>query len=229
MAARLSNSLTELSDRVATVHAEFVAASAVAFHSALVAGALLVDAKTACKHGEWLPFLKRTGVAERQAQRFMTLSRAGFNSDIVSDLGGIGAALKMASDARMPTVHEQLIVFASWQDHEFLEGRPPPGGSVVVHRDLERPDFLYVDGYDVADDGSYAAVVTSRKPMLPTPVEAGGIRVSVIWLTIHNILGKQLGRAEAWVAPRKDAAYPLKDWGCWIREFDEYRAKAAVA
>lgn len=216
MSELLSNSLTELSDRIAAANTEMVASNLTAAHAALVTGALLVEAKDACRHGEWLPLLKRSGVAERQAQRLMALARPGFTSDIVSDLGGIAAALKMASAARMPTLDEQLIVFASWEDHEFVDGHPPPGGVALVHRDPEHPQFLFVDGYDLSDDGSYGASVTSRRPMLEDHVAAGEIRVSMVWLSIHAILGKQLSRSEAFVSPRHG-------WSAWIGEFNQRR------
>ena len=54
---------------------------------ALDGGAMLIEAKALCERGEWLPFLKSAGVAERTAQRWMKLHRAGFESAIVADLG----------------------------------------------------------------------------------------------------------------------------------------------
>jgi hypothetical protein len=58
---------------------------------ALEAGRLLVAAKADCKHGEWLPFLKRAGVPERKAQRLMQIAESNLKSDTVTDLGISGA------------------------------------------------------------------------------------------------------------------------------------------
>ncbi|WP_456663097.1 hypothetical protein [Bradyrhizobium sp. LB13.1] len=60
---------------------------------ALEAGHLLVAAKGDCRHGEWLPFLKRACVPERKAQRLMQIAESNLESDTVTDLG-IGGALR---------------------------------------------------------------------------------------------------------------------------------------
>jgi hypothetical protein len=69
------------------------AAEKSAIDKAIEAGRLLCEAKATCCHGKWLPFLERSGVPERKAQRYMKLARSGLKSDTVSDLGGIKAAL----------------------------------------------------------------------------------------------------------------------------------------
>lgn len=40
-------------------------------------GAALLDAKASMKHGEWLPWLKSTGISERRAQQIMRAARKG--------------------------------------------------------------------------------------------------------------------------------------------------------
>jgi protein gp37 len=47
------------------------------------AGGVLLRAREACGHGQWLPWLKKTGVGERMAQRYIALAK----SDAASDLG----------------------------------------------------------------------------------------------------------------------------------------------
>ncbi|SEF11948.1 Protein of unknown function [Rhizobiales bacterium GAS191] len=101
---------------------------------ALETGHLLIEAKAECHHGEWLPFLKRAGLAERQAQRLMTLARSGLKSDTVSDLG-IRAALDMASKRKLPKADGVLIVsVGEWSGTPALpwprrwrDDRPPFG------------------------------------------------------------------------------------------------------
>ena len=68
-------------------------ASAEAIQAYLDCGAALVEAKAACGHGEWLPWLVAAGVPERTAQRMMKLSASGLKSDTVTDMGGIRATL----------------------------------------------------------------------------------------------------------------------------------------
>lgn len=85
-----------LADRAETVR-ELIAGSDAAHREcigkALEAGRLLVTAKSDCKHGEWLPFLKRACVPERKAQRLMQIAESNLESDTVTDLG-IGGALR---------------------------------------------------------------------------------------------------------------------------------------
>ncbi|WOH55373.1 DUF3102 domain-containing protein [Bradyrhizobium sp. BWC-3-1] len=85
-----------LADRAETVR-ELIAGSDAAhtqsIEKAMEAGRLLVAAKGDCKHGEWLPFLKRAGVPERKAQRLMQIAESNLKSDTVTDLG-IGGALR---------------------------------------------------------------------------------------------------------------------------------------
>lgn len=93
----LSNSLTDLADKVQQeVQAHNKASLAAAGH-VLTAGQMLCEAKESCRHGEWLPFLKRAGINERTAQRWMRLHRGHLKSDTVSLLGGVTPALRFLS------------------------------------------------------------------------------------------------------------------------------------
>ncbi len=91
---RLSNHLSALAEDVKMEAEAFAAAERASAEHALNAGRLLAEAKQACPHGGWLPFLKRAGVAERSAQRWMQLHRGGLKSDLVTDLGGVVPALQ---------------------------------------------------------------------------------------------------------------------------------------
>ena len=94
MTVLLSNRLCHLADEVraaeATIHRS-TEQSRVAF---LTAGALLVEAKDICRHGEWLTFLKRAGVSRQRAAEMMKVARAGLQMPELRTLGGIRAALK---------------------------------------------------------------------------------------------------------------------------------------
>lgn len=90
----LSNSLAALAEDVKTEAEALATAERSASEHALNAGRLLGEAKEACRHGEWLPFLERAGVHERSAQRWMKLHRSRLKNDMVSDLGGVVPALQ---------------------------------------------------------------------------------------------------------------------------------------
>jgi hypothetical protein len=90
----MSNRLPVLAAEIKAAHQEAGKAARLAAERAIAAGHALVEAKSLVQHGEWLPFLKQAGVPERTAQRYMALSRSGLKSDIVTDLGGISAALQ---------------------------------------------------------------------------------------------------------------------------------------
>ena len=103
------NRLTDLAERIRSADQKMVAASREAAELALEAGRLLIEAKAECRHGQWLPFLERAGMAERQAQRLVTLARSGLKTDTVSDLG-IRGALEMTAKRKLPKPGEVLIV-----------------------------------------------------------------------------------------------------------------------
>ena len=89
-----SNRLPVLPAQIREMHkavTQFERETAIA---ALGAGKALAEAKALCAHGEWLPWLKATGIHERTARRYMTLAASNLKSDNVSDLGGITPALR---------------------------------------------------------------------------------------------------------------------------------------
>jgi hypothetical protein len=94
---RASNRLSALAVEIERAHRRAKAASVEAASQYLEMGSLLIAAKAECNHGQWLPFLEMAGVAERQAQRLMRVARSGLKSDTVSDLGGVGEALRLLS------------------------------------------------------------------------------------------------------------------------------------
>lgn len=152
-----SNSLTVLADRIKDVIGASVAAEKTAIEKALEAGHLLDEARVACNHGDWLPFLHRAGMPERKAQRYMRLAKSGLKSDTVSDLGGIKAALKWAEGLRLPGPNELLLVSlngftsvserwaAVWHDgvgHKFASFNPESGWFDELTRPLISPAYV---------------------------------------------------------------------------------------
>lgn len=110
MTTILSNSLTVLAAEIRSAMNVSASAEKTAISAAIVAGRLLNDAKAGCLHGEWLPFLTRARVPERQAQRYMRLASSGLKPDTVSDLGGIKATLRWLEGLRLPEPDEYLLV-----------------------------------------------------------------------------------------------------------------------
>jgi hypothetical protein len=94
MSAPGDNRLPALAAEIRSAHEGVETAALAAAERALAAGTALIEAKGLVQHGEWLPFLAKTGIHERMAQRYMTLAASGLNSDTVSLLGGIGSALR---------------------------------------------------------------------------------------------------------------------------------------
>jgi hypothetical protein len=143
----LSNSLTVLADQVRTVLGESDAAEKTAIEKALEAGHLLHEAKASCHHGEWLPFLERSAVPERKAQRYMKLAKSGLKSDTVSDLGGIKAALKWAEGLCLPRPNELLLVslngFTSYSDPFGSVCKAADGNGYEI--DIIGPEVAWID------------------------------------------------------------------------------------
>jgi hypothetical protein len=83
-----------LAAEIRSAHEGVELAARTAAEGAIAAGKALIEAKALLPHGAWLRFLADAGVQERTAQRYMALAASELNSDTVTDLGGIGAALR---------------------------------------------------------------------------------------------------------------------------------------
>jgi len=115
-----SNSLSAAAEQVRVLVLEAESLERESIEASLEAGRLLAIAKSECRHGEWLPFLSRTGVTERKAQRMMQIARSGLKSDTVSYLGGVKATLEFLSRRRLPKRDEALSVTVnSYEDNPF--------------------------------------------------------------------------------------------------------------
>lgn len=127
----MRNSLIDLAARAGEAWRKAREAQKTAAEKALEAGHLLAEAKMEVAHGEWLPFLKRATIPERQAQRLMLLHRSCMKADTVSDLG-IRGALEFLARAKAPAPDELLIAKAHggmayaivWDDPAHAEFSP---------------------------------------------------------------------------------------------------------
>jgi hypothetical protein len=105
MTALAKPDLADLAERIREAYGRAKADAVSAAEYCLETGRVLIEAKAACGHGAWLPFLESTGLHERQARRLMQLARSGLKSDTVSDLG-IRGALEFLAEPRPRTVPE---------------------------------------------------------------------------------------------------------------------------
>ncbi|XYD10167.1 DUF3102 domain-containing protein [Methylobacterium sp. NMS12] len=84
----MSNRLPVLAGEIRRAHDEARSAARFSAERALAAGHLLIEAKAAVGHGEWLPWLRANlDMSERTAQGYMRLARTGLKSATVADLG----------------------------------------------------------------------------------------------------------------------------------------------
>jgi hypothetical protein len=95
-----SNRLADLAGRVRDADQVMQVAARQAAEQALEVGRLLIEAKEACRDGQWRPFLGSTGISERKAQRLMQLVRSGLEPATLSDLGLKGALDLLAMPRR---------------------------------------------------------------------------------------------------------------------------------
>ena len=93
----MSNRLSHLRHEAAEQYRRHKGANADAIDAYLKCGHALIEAKAACKHGEWLPWLKASEVPKRTAQRMSQLAESGLKNDTVTHLGGIGSALQFCA------------------------------------------------------------------------------------------------------------------------------------
>ena len=95
----LSNYLTMLAVEVAGEVAVYKRCSTAANRAYLTAGATLLEARKAARHGQWAAFLEACGIEMRTARNMMTLVRAGLSADDVTAAGGVRGALESLREA----------------------------------------------------------------------------------------------------------------------------------
>jgi len=89
----LRNFLADLAERIGEHVGRYRRATLTAAESVLEAGRLLVETRAECRHGEWLGFLERAGLADRTARNWMRLARSGLDAPNIVTAGGVRAAL----------------------------------------------------------------------------------------------------------------------------------------
>jgi|HubBroStandDraft_6_1064221.scaffolds.fasta_scaffold03971_13 hypothetical protein len=83
-----SNRLPILAAEIQAAHAAALAAARTSVEKAVEAGKLLIEAKAALPHGQWLPWLRDIGLSPRTAQRYMQLALVPADKYVtVADLG----------------------------------------------------------------------------------------------------------------------------------------------
>ena len=84
----LTNHLADLAEQIASLHREYLSHREEAAARFVTFGRMLNEAKAEeCRHGEWLPFLERTGIPPRTAQRAMRIAAAEVKYARVAYLG----------------------------------------------------------------------------------------------------------------------------------------------
>ena len=120
--ARLSNYLTALAADVAGDVAAYRRGSIEAHRAYLSGAAKLVEARGACRRGEWGPFLERAGVGSRAAQDMMALARAGVTAERMTELGGVRAALEAIRYAAAVAVEAAASADDDGEKHATVAG-----------------------------------------------------------------------------------------------------------
>ena len=93
---QLTNLAADIAERAG---AAFRAGRESARHAAeayLSAGALLLELKGECSHGQWKDALERAGVPYRSAARLMQIARSGMDAATLAELGLKAAAASLA-------------------------------------------------------------------------------------------------------------------------------------
>jgi hypothetical protein len=177
-----SNRLTVLAAEVKDKLALSAAAESSAIEAALAAGAALCEAKDACRHGEWLPFLETAGVPERKAQRYMRLAKSGLKSDTASDLGGIKAALRWLERLQLPGTDEYLMV--------SLDGfSPDVRDRLAIIWQQEDCTSLAILNLNLAD----AWIDTLARPLMKT---------EYLWPALFSLLDHRCSEMEFCIVPK---------------------------
>jgi len=87
MSALITNQLATLADEVNMLHAQAESHAVSAVELAARCGQKLIEAKAACAHGEWLPWLESNcpAIPQRRAQKYMALTKYAVTADLESD------------------------------------------------------------------------------------------------------------------------------------------------
>jgi hypothetical protein len=193
-----SNRLPILQDEIRIAHRDARDAAKTAVDRARDAGVRLIEAKGLLGHGEWLPWLKETGVSPRTAQRYMQLAQIPADKyDTVAHLG-IKSALEAiakvrAKPFRLPAAgeaaHAQVGNLSAmvWQfeNTEFFKVATFEDLSGLGPEESSQDIGIARIATIVSEKGPAATVTVFRKPIAGDHVEyalaAAGFPDSASW------------------------------------------------
>jgi len=102
-----SNRLPILAQEIREAHAAVLASARTTIERAVHVGKLLIEAKATVKHGEWLPWLKETGLTPRTAQRYMRLAELPADKYATVSHFGVKGALEAVAKKQHPSALEE--------------------------------------------------------------------------------------------------------------------------
>lgn len=143
------------------------------------AAAALVEARDLCEHGEWGPWLAKTGIPGRTAQRMICMSRAGIKPATVADLGAgrIDELLTKFGDIPEDMDRDDLCMMVEY----FLE--PSCDLWEIAHRSADR-----------RGDESMLDMLDAVRPSTPA-VAYAWIKWGAAWP-----VGRETDAVKAWAA-----------------------------
>lgn len=172
-----SNILGDLAGKIREVNDAARRANLYAIDKTIESGRLLLRAKDACKHGEWLPFLGQAGIEERTAQRHMKLAKSDLKSDMVSDLGGVIPALEFLTEPALPPVGQTL----------FLQHKQGKVGYFGWVWETERwPGYYHYRVTRITTDGG--ELVHSKRAMSAKRMDVDGKSVNLLWRCVCDAM-----------------------------------------
>jgi hypothetical protein len=106
-----SNRLPILAEKIRVAHKEAQAAWTTAIDRCREAGQCLLEAKELVSHGQWLLWLKETGIPPRMAQRYAQLAQLPQDKyDTVSHLGLRRVLELIGRMGQIPEIGEELVI-----------------------------------------------------------------------------------------------------------------------
>lgn len=173
----LSNSLADLAERIREATAAAALAQRTTIEKAFEAGLMLCHAKETCAHGEWMPFLDRAGVHERQARRLMQIASSGLQIGHVSEIGGIKATLEYIGKLKLPDPGDILFISPAVPDDENLV-------CAWVQHSKDHPGF-----FDLTSIKSSDEVLSLDKPVAGKTVRCSdGHFFNGLWTTLEMMI-----------------------------------------
>jgi hypothetical protein len=173
-----TTNLDGLAGQIKAEHEQAIGSARAALEHALRAGQLLVEARALVAHGEWLPWLSRVDISERQAQRYMRLAAnrpmLEANPSFETDLTITDALALIAKPKPEQTIEDEPpLPFGELTDLTFAEG---------YGRDIEinivpsgrYPGYFFVARFDWDEphdeEGPGGTLEVTRKPIPKTRV-----------------------------------------------------------